>query len=247
MDLRLELRAGAEVYTPRNEQLGTLNGIVLNPATKEVTHLVISKGGLFQEDKVVPFDMVSTATEDKVVLKNNVNDIDELAPFEESHFIRTPEGDVSRGRNPRGQAGELQSGNVESGTSTIDADVSRGRSLRYGTVPAYYWYPPRGYIGHPIGYYGWPLIEKTRNIPHGSFPLREGTNVISDDGEHVGDIERLFVEPDTNRVTHFAISQGVLFKDRKLVPVHWVRSVEEDKVTLIVSSKVLEDLPSHED
>lgn len=69
---------------------------------------------------------------------------------------------------------------------------------------------------------------------------------MSSDGEHVGDVERLFVQPDSNQVTHFLISQGLLFKDHKLVPAHWVRSVEEDKVHLAVSSNFLERLPSHE-
>jgi uncharacterized protein YrrD len=48
-------------------------------------------------------------------------------------------------------------------------------------------------------------------------------------------------------VTHFLISQGILFKDRKLVPVHWVKSVGEDSVSLAVSSQVLERLPSYQE
>lgn len=54
--------------------------------------------------------------------------------------------------------------------------------------------------GKLTGYYGWPRMEKTCNISRGTFPLREGTNVMSNDGEHVGDIERLNVETDTIRL-----------------------------------------------
>jgi hypothetical protein len=92
-----------------------------------------------------------------------------------------------------------------------------------------------------------PVGEKQRNIPEDTVPLREGTNVISSDGDHVGDVERLFLEGDSNKVTHFVISQGVLFKDRKLIPTHWVKSVDEDKVQLVVTSQVLERLPSYEE
>lgn len=67
------------------------------------------------------------------------------------------------------------------------------------------------------------------------------------DAEHVGNVERLFVDPSSNKVTHFVISQGVLFKDRKLVPAHWVRSVDEDQVRLSVTSGLLEQLPSYEE
>ena len=69
---------------------------------------------------------------------------------------------------------------------------------------------------------------------------------MSSDGEHVGDVERLFVEPESNKATHFIISQGVFFKDRKMVPAHWVRTVGEDKVHLSVTAELLEQLPSYE-
>jgi uncharacterized protein YrrD len=71
--------------------------------------------------------------------------------------------------------------------------------------------------------------------------------VISSAGKHVGDVERLFLEPEFRNVTHFLIRQGLLFKDPKMVPVNWVKSVEENKVNLTVSSGVLEDLPAYKD
>ena len=104
-----------------------------------------------------------------------------------------------------------------------------------------------GFSGPGLAPYVLPVGETQRNIPEDTVPLKEGTNVLSSNGDHVGDVERLFLEGDSNKVTHFLISQGILFKDRKLVPAHWVKSVEEDKVHLGVSSKVLERLPSYEE
>ena len=69
---------------------------------------------------------------------------------------------------------------------------------------------------------------------------------MSSDGEHVGDVERLFVDSDSNRATHFVIAEGLLFKERKLIPANWVRSIEEDKVHLAVPSRVLERLPAYQ-
>jgi hypothetical protein len=88
-------------------------------------------------------------------------------------------------------------------------------------------------------------METVRNIPEDTIPLKEGTDVMSSDGKHVGDVERLFVTTDSNKATHFVISQG-LFGDRKLVPAHWVKSVGEDKVHLAVNSELLESLPAYE-
>lgn len=230
---KLELREGAEVFTSRNEQVGKVNGFVLDPATNEVTHIVIQKGWLLPEDKVLPFEMVSSATEDKVVLNEKLVNFDDLPAFEEAHYIRPRDADVSKAErdSPLGESGR---------DSAIEGDVSRGGP------PGYYWYPPHGYIGYPVGYYGWPPMETVRNIPEDTIPLKEGTDVMSSDGEHVGDVERLFVEPASNKATHFIISQGVFFKDRKLVPAHWVKSVGENKVHLSVTAKLLEQLPSYE-
>jgi len=233
--LKLELREGAAVFTPGDEQVGKVSGFVIDPDTSEVTHLIVQKGWLLPEDKVVPFDMVRTATEDKVVLNESVEDFNELPPFEETHYVQSPEIDRS-GTEAR-----------EYRDPAIEAEHGQGVIPPAGFAPAYYWYPPSGYIGNPVGYYGWPPVVTTQNIPADTIPLREGVDVISSDGKHVGDVERLFVEPDSTRATHFVISQGLLFKDRKLVPAHWVKSVDENKVHLTVTSSVLEKLPSFEE
>ena len=216
----MELKEGARVVTAGGDEVGKINRFVLDPATNEVTHIVVQKGWLLPEDKVVPITMVNTATEERVVLNQNIVDLDQLPAFEETHFI------------------ELR-----------DSDVTPSGSSTYRYAPAYYWYPPSGYIGYPAfgpGYYGWPPLETTRNIPADTVPLKEGADVMSSDGEHVGDVERLFVDRDSNKATHFLISEGLLFKERKLIPTHWVRSVEEDKVNLAVPSRVLERLPAYQ-
>lgn len=220
----MELKEGMDVFTPGGEKVGTLNRFILDPATKEVTHIVIQKGWLLPEDKVVPFEMVTSATGEKVVLNEELGDFEALPPFEETHFIRA--------------------------TDDRPDDPSPTPDPEYAYTPAYYWYPAQTNIGFPgitLGHYSWPTEKKTRNIPEDAVPLKEGTNVVSSDGEHVGDVDRLFLEPDSNKVTHFLISQGILFKDQKLVPAHWVKSVDEDSVYLVVSSKVLERLPAHQE
>lgn len=220
----MELREGTSVFTPGGEEVGRVNRFVLDPATNEVTHIVIQKGWLLPEDKVVPFDMVRSATDEKIVLSEEIGDFDELPPFEERQFIRAADDRPD--------------------------DPMPAPDPKYHYTPAYYWYPAQSNIGFPgitLGHYAWPSGEKRRNIPEDTVALKEGTNIVSSNGEHIGNVDRLFLDSDSNRVTHFLVSQGVLFKDRKLIPVHWVKSVEEDNVYLTVSSKTLEGLPSYEE
>lgn len=223
MERKMELKEGTSVFTTGGEEVGQINRVILDPATNEVTHVVVQKGWLFTEDKVVPIDMVGSATEDKVLLQENAGEFDKLPAFEETHYIGLGEEEYRPGTN---------------------LPVSG----RY--APAYYWYPPSGYIGYPgygPGFYGGRPMVTTRNIPEDTIPIREGTDVMSADDEHVGEVERIFMDADSNQATHFVISQGLLFKDRKLVPTYWVTSVDEDKVHLSVNSRLLERLPSYED
>ena len=216
----MELKEGTDVFTASGEQVGKINRFVLDPATNEVTHIVVQKGWLLPEDKVIRTAMISTATEERVVLNKELSNFDQLPPFEQLHFVELNEADINRTNPP---------------------------TYRY--APAYYWYPPAGYIGYPgfgPGYYGLPPVETTRNIPADTVPLEEGADVISSDGEHIGNIEELMVNPESNKATHFLISEGLLFKERKLIPAHWVRSVEEDKVHLSVPSQLLERLPAYQ-
>jgi uncharacterized protein YrrD len=220
--MKLELKEGTSVYTAGGEELGKINRFVLDPQTNEVTHVVVQKGWLLPEDKVIPFEMINTADEERVTLNREIESFDDLPPFEETHFLDVRDEDIR--------------------STAVTPPTSR-------YVPAYYWYPPHGFLGYPgfgLGYYAWPPMETERNIPENTIPLKEGANVMSADGEHVGDVEQLFVEPESSRATHFLISQGLLFKDHKLVPVQWVRSVEENKVHLAVPSRFLERLPVYE-
>jgi sporulation protein YlmC with PRC-barrel domain len=186
--------------------------------------VVVQKGWLLPEDKVIPFAMVRSTSGEKLVLNEEIGDFDELPSFEETHYIRA----------------------TDEGTG----DIRPVGDPAYQYMPAYYWYPSRaglGYTGMGIAPYPWATGETKRNIPEDTIPIQEGTDVHSADGQEIGDVERLIIDPESKQVTHFVISQGMLFKDRKLVPVHWVKRVEEDALHLAVSSEVLNRLPAYEE
>ena len=215
----MELKEGVSVFTSSGEEVGKINHFVLDPATKEVTHIVIQKGRLLPEDKVVPFQMVNAGPEDRIVLNDQLGNLDQLPPFEEKYFLRADADEIS-----------------STGYSTQQNDT------------IYFWYPSNVNIGYPAYELENPSVvpaQTQRNIPANTIVLREGAKVVSSDGKHVGDVEHLFVDTKSNQATHFLISQGLLFKDHKLVPAHWVKSMDEDKVRLAVTSHLLERLPPY--
>lgn len=219
----MEFREDATVVTAQGDEVGRLERVVLDPYSKEITHLVVRRGALFTEDRVVPMDLVASAAEDRITLKEDAGDLAgtlrELPYFEVEKYVNLGPGEIERAAYP--------------------SDF----------VPPVYWYPAAGVP--PVGYPGYPgppyVVQTERNIPDYTVALKEDARVISADGEHVGNVERVITSAAENIATHFLISKGVLFKVHKLVPVSWVERVEEDEIHLAVGSGLLQELPEYEE
>jgi hypothetical protein len=81
-----------------------------------------------------------------------------------------------------------------------------------------------------------------QNIPEGTVAMKEGARVISADGEHVGDVERVFTGIPNEQITHLLISRGKIKKTAKLVPIDWVNTMNEDEVNLRVNKVSIDNL-----
>ena len=210
-------KTGVDVYSSDNEKIGTLHRVVMDPKTKEVTHIVVKEGLLFTEDKVVPMDLVGSVTDDRISLQGSKEHLDELPVFEETHYVRpdsTTEG-------------------------AVDPDTL------YWNPPADW--SAAGFGRYPVAFFPQSLyVQKTeKNIPEGMIALAQGAKVVAEDGEHVGNIETLITDPKDDRVTHVVVSSGLLLKERKIIPAYWLSSVSDDEVHLSVESRLLERLPEY--
>lgn len=215
----MQFKEGATVYTPDGEKIGNIDRIVIDPDTKEITHLVVEKGFIFTEDKVVPMSVIDTVSSDRVILREKSGDLERFPDFKESHYLSTDGG--------------------------IPPTVERENRI----YPIYY-YPPLGSMwkGGP-GLFATPMfVKKTeKNIPEGTVAIDEGTDAVSSDGEDIGEIERVFTDPESDRATHLLISEGLLFKEKKVIPTNWIKLMSEDKVHLSVNSDLLERLPEYQE
>jgi uncharacterized protein YrrD len=200
---------GANVYNADEQKLGTIDRVVIEPKTDEVTHLVVRKGFFFKVDKVISIDLIQKATEDSVILKDSITDLEALPNFEEIHY-------------------------VEAGNPT-EADQESTRAV--------YWYPPL----YP-SFYSMPSSQvevRERNIPTGTVALKKNATVISHDGNTLGKINRVYVNPETEHVEFFVVSQGIA-DDEKLVPARWIDIMGDEEVRLVLDSTVFNRLPSQE-
>jgi sporulation protein YlmC with PRC-barrel domain len=213
----MQIRQNSIVYTLDGKSVGRIDRIVLDPQTKDVTHLVVRKGFLLTEDKVVPVDLIGAATQKGVTLQGEVSDFEALPLFEETHYVRATE-------NPPPK-------------SPGDAEGNDAHPL--------YWYPaldgvPRiAMIDPPPPSY---VAETEQNIPEGTVALKEGAEVITADGKHVGTLEQVLTDPHLDQATNLVIVQGLLVKERRRVPITWVSEVKENEIHLAVGSRTVDEL-----
>jgi len=218
----MQFNENADVISANGEKIGRIDRVVIDPKSDELTHLVVKKGFLFTKDKVVPIDLVESTSGDQVVLKVGPQAPDDFPDFEETHYVQAPESGPYAKRNLGGV-----------------------RPLAwYYPLPGGPWWRA-GMGGYP-GYPQPPYLRKTeQNIPDDTVPLEEGAKVVSRDGEHVGDVERIYADEEEQRATHIMISQGMISKTRRLIPTMWVKRVFEDEVRLTISKNFVEDLPEY--
>jgi len=220
----MEFKEGAVVISSDGKKVGHIRRVVIDPQTEEVTHLVIEKGFLFIEDRVIPIDEVASVTPDRVVLRIPVEHLVDMPVFETEQYLPAELEVEQPGR-------------------------SSGPNFNGLTL---YWYPTVGVTPADLSkkktYPGESVALMHRTISEDLVALEEGALVFSSEDEPVGRVERVIANPDNDQVTHFVIERGTLLKARKLIPIQWVESLGEEQVHLRVATKLLKELPPyHED
>ncbi len=216
----MQFKEGTTVYSANGKKLGTVKRVVLDPQSREVMHVVVDQGSLLNTDlRVVSMEAIEITTEDRVMLRTDIDDLGDFQPFEEEYYVSVSDVRSDEPTRPAGYAEPM------------------------------YWYPPVGnFHGYNAAFPSYPYISKTeRNVPKGAAALKEGATVKSRTGKNVGDVERIFVDNENGRLTHFVISKGVLFTDEKLIPATWIDTISDEQVELVVSEDFLESLPEFED
>jgi uncharacterized protein YrrD len=214
----MRFKDGTPVVTADDHRVGDIARVVINPHTREVTHIIVRKGFLFADDSIVPIELVESAGADEVRLRHTKEDMPELQALVEQHFVPIDELDE-------------------------DAEISAAQPLiSYPPVGGPWW--GMDYVTYMPGQV---VVESEPNLPEGSLLLNQGARVTSADGKHVGDIDEVITEPDSGKATHFVVAAGLFFKERKLIPTGWIQKARTDEVLLSVRASVLEGLPDYKD
>jgi uncharacterized protein YrrD len=214
----MQYKQGTNIFASNGEQIGVVEAVVMHPRTHKVSHLIVRKGWLFTEDKVLPIELVEHEGVDNITLRADVKNLDDLPDYQQTHYVPVDEENYA------------------------EAFAAGYASPLYHYAPFGSWWSYPGVFSDEAG-----RIAKTEeNVPDNRIIIQPGAIVRNNKGEHIGEVSRVLVDSDSSRVTHFVIGQGVLFRDHKLIPMDWVDSITKQEVSLLVGSKVLERLPKYE-
>jgi uncharacterized protein YrrD len=91
----MEFKQNVPIYAANGEAVGHLDRVVVNSDTKAITHIVVQKGSLLKEERVVPISLIAEANDEQILLREDAGDLHGLQQFEEKHYVMS--GDAGAG------------------------------------------------------------------------------------------------------------------------------------------------------
>src|SRR5258708_22717491 len=85
--VRMELKQNAPVVAANGDAVGHLDRVVVDSEKKTVTHIVVQKGGLSKDARVVPISLIAEANADRISLQEGAGDLHGLQAFEDKHYV----------------------------------------------------------------------------------------------------------------------------------------------------------------
>jgi sporulation protein YlmC with PRC-barrel domain len=212
MDSLKQFQRDAMVLAADGQQIGSLSRVVVNPETGALTDILVKSGALFNQQE-------------------RVIPVEYVAETSEDWVIL------------RHSAGLLNSFPLFEEHRYVDAgDFTDDPSSNEHALPTIY-----GHADIGLSVIREPQVRKlatqiTHNIPDGAVAMKKGAKVLSAEGVHVGNVERVLADPSEDQVTHLLISSGVFSKEMRLVPIHWVMRMGGENIELRVARTAVDEL-----
>lgn len=213
------LRHGTNVYTSDGHRVGTLHAIVLDPADNQVTHLAVNTGPHFPEPGFGDPKIVSVdmdALEDATDERVDLS-LDAAAFRGLPLYEQTYFYDVPDDEEDPHPAG----GRLWSWTHAIAATLA---SLGGGIViPA----------------------EQFRKASFERHILNDAPVWRIEPNTHLGDVERVLVNEDTDEIEALVIRRGPVFNKDVILPMDYVREIRDGLIHAQLSEDEVEALEEY--
>ena len=219
-----DLRPGADVTSSDNEEVGKLHAVIVDPRDDRVTHIVVNAGPHFPEPGfgapdliTVPVEQMEDAQEDRVILKCTKREFARMPSYVERRFTSPPPPPPSESEQPPGERPAHTLWDV--GAALVGALSASGG----------------------IG------------VPAETFRKAKFERQILDDApvwrlepfSHIGDVERVLIDEETDEIVALVIRRGVLFHHEAVLPIDNVTEVLDGFINVRISDDELEKLEAY--
>jgi uncharacterized membrane protein/sporulation protein YlmC with PRC-barrel domain len=218
----LQLPIDARVHATDGE-VGQLTDVIVNPAARRVSHIVVAENSLAGREFLVPIERIVASDRQTVRLDCTREEVGRFPEFTSTRYvpITSPEAQPA-----------------------LDAIQATMTPTPYGD----FGYAPFGY--EPLALrYGMTDDGKVavldRTVPEGGLAVDSGSRVVSSDGKDVGEVEAFLLGGDGTAITHVVLRRGRLARAVEVtLPVSTVAGAGDGTARLSLSAEEVERLPA---
>jgi uncharacterized membrane protein/sporulation protein YlmC with PRC-barrel domain len=199
-------------------ELGRLTDVIINPARRTVTHVVVAEDDLAGREYLVPVEHIVQTDRETVRLDCSRDDLRRFQEFTATRYV--------------------PAGSPEAQPVIAEWQASMA-SMSYGP----YDYQPLAlpYVVTPDETV--PVVDQ--RVPEGDLAFDRGTRVESQDGKGLGEVEAFVFDPGDATITHFVLRQGNLARATEVtLPVSTVAGVSGGTARLKLSAEDVQHLPA---
>lgn len=223
----MHIELGRPVMSRDGKRIGTVDQLVLDPATRAVQAIIMHRGWLLSEDRIVDRALIDAVAPDGTVwLSVEAEQTKELPLFVEAEFVRLTDSEV---------AGLPYITPGTGGTGPIPifwAVPSSGPAVPDLAAAPYD--PSGGTLPSSVSPTA-PPIEVESSLPQDVVRIDRGTAVIAADGQRLGKVEHVHLNQD-GEIVSLAVDPGLFGGEQLHIPAEWIAEVTEDSVRLTVDA-----------
>lgn len=212
------LRHGAPVFTADGRQVGDLYAIVVDPRDNEVTHIVVNTGPHFPEPGFGAPELVEVPVDQM----EGAEERGVFLKLDREAFRRLP-GYADRDYVPAPAPAEGETGGGGPARLLWNVGAAIARSLA------------------SIGGIAVPQ-ESFRRARFERHILNDAPVWRVQPHSHIGDVERVLVDEDTDEIRALVIRRGVLFPHEVILPIDYVTEIQDGVIHADISDSDLERL-----
>lgn len=129
----MKLVFGTNVYGRDGEQVGVIKEVVVDPATREVSHLVVQRGLLFQDDRLVDMDLVEGTTTEGVRLSRTSAELEGITgEYRQDEYVESARAETQSEDLPE----KLWARPPTTGSSVVPPGITPGDLPPDVSIPA---------------------------------------------------------------------------------------------------------------